>query len=655
MKILKLILCSVFLLLLSACSIANAQQLSPAQTQYRFEVAPGESIVIEIVGVDAPTPTPTDTSTSTPTSTNTPTETLVPTDTPTPTSTDTPTPTDTTFPTATPTFTSTVDYDIGTHGWNYALSMMVDHPQDNAMVSVLVPSMMYAEGYTYVDLVNAVGYAGPVNSHIDLVVSTAPRASSEGANILGYVPEGLTTSPSMPYSETVYLEYYHQILVQTSEQYNLIPVYGPSLELISVPGTFFFHESYVFDCPRVTNLASNQPDYSFWALRVNTPEHMYLWDEQGFHDAIEEMVTCIHAGNPTIRIILHLSLVPASSDPEGVTKFMFFFNATQGLVDQYYAGIDYPFPNDPNYDPEGTLLALEEVLHLTGAGDVILPTPTSTPSVPTVIYDIPYGEDVRNVLDLYLPSGSGPFPVVIWLHGGGMTSGDKSMEQSKGLLLAENGIAMVAANYRFRPLWFMNAQVFDVKAVVRFVVANAGLYNLDSNRIGIAGGSAGAILASIVATSGDVPELEGDVGPYDGLSSRVHALVALAGVYDFRNYFKSRIQYCSGMSGEPPECMPNEKENFFGCYLNKPDCLHAVDLGSAKFHVTSDDPPTSLWIGASDDTPYGIADHTAFNQALLNAGVKSTLWIEETPGCTEHGYMWPCIESMVIAWILEHL
>jgi acetyl esterase/lipase len=637
----KMKICGIAILFMALISLACIEntQVSPS--------------VLPTSGLPQPTltatPTPTKTNTPTPTSTNTPTE----------------EPTATPIPTQIP-----MDYDVGTHGWIYALPVLMAHPQDNASVSILVPSMMYKAGLTYRQLVDAVGYAGPGSSHIDSVVALAPRADSEGANLLIYVPEGNTTSPSVPISETIFLEQYlDEFIAVGLEHPSLVLNYGPSLELVSDPDTWRFHRHYDLDVERVCNLASMLPDGSFWSLRINTPENMYANDAVGFRAAIQEYVNAIHCGNTTIRILMHLSLQPRSANPVGVEQFMFYAKAAEGLYDQLYAGIDYPFPNDPYYDEQGSIEAFTEVLALTGAGGIEptpiptdTPTPTSAPILPVVYHDLSYGEYPQNVLDLYIPSGTGNFPVVAWFHGGGMTSGDKTMEREKAELLNANGIAVASANYRFVPSVYMPEQIYDAKAVIRWLRANASQYNLNPDKIGVAGGSAGAVISSIIATSGDNPELEGTVGAYEGLySSRVQAGVALAGVYDFRSYLHGIVRFCGTKPPdvEYPGCFldgdSNGKGDFFHCWLNQPSCLHTLDLSSAIWGVTPDDPPISLWVGISDDTPYALEDHQNFYQALLDSGIDTSLHIEETPECVEHGTMWPCIEQMVIDWLVDKL
>lgn len=578
----------------------------------------------------------------------TPTSTPTPTDTPTPTSTFTPTPTDTLTPTPTDTPTPTpVDYDVGTHGWAYALPLMAAYSQDDATISVLVPSMMAQADLTYADLVHAAGYAGPTDSKIGAVRLKA--ANSTGANVVGYVPEGIRTSPSVPISETIYLELFLGQFVGIGQEHGLTLNYGPSLELISVPGSWVYHRAYDLDEERVAGLAAMLPDGSFWTLRVNTPEHMYADDSAGFRAAIQEMVDAIHAGNPTTRVILHLGLEPGGED-----QFMSFLDATRGLVDQYYAGIDYPFPSDPYYDEAGTLASLGEVLRRTGAEPVpptpspVPPTDTPTPA-PSVLHDLPYGPDPAHVLDLYLPAGAGPFPVVAWFHGGGFElPASKNMVQEQAAFLQAHGYAVAAVDYRQHvdgaPEFYLPAQLFDAKAAIRWIRANAGVYGLDYQNVGAVGGSAGAFLSALLGTSGDVPEAEGDVGDNPFYSSRVDAAVALAGVYDLLAYYAKPLAYCPA-NPEDSRCFESE---LFNCRFDDPACVDRMRLSSAYRHVTPDDPPFLLAIGSLDQTPNGLPDHRAMDEALPD----STLIVMDGYA---HAELWPDVAPALLAFLDAHL
>jgi len=89
-------------------------------------------------------------------------------------------------------------------------------------------------------------------------------------------------------------------------------------------------------------------------------------------------------------------------------------------------------------------------------------------------------------LDLYCPKkGSGPLPVIVWIHGGSWNSGRK--ERCPAVALVQDGFAVASIDYRLTSTAPFPAQIEDCKAAVRWLRANAAKYNLDADRIGVWG------------------------------------------------------------------------------------------------------------------------------------------------------------------------
>jgi acetyl esterase/lipase len=127
------------------------------------------------------------------------------------------------------------------------------------------------------------------------------------------------------------------------------------------------------------------------------------------------------------------------------------------------------------------------------------------------IRDIAYAsQSQRQKLDLYLPANDGQLhPVVLWLHPGGFSHGSKEiMIDVLAPPLIKRGYAVVAANYRLTDEAVFPAQIFDTKAAVRWIRANASKYQLNPEKIAAWGCSAGATLAVLLGTSSNVFELE---------------------------------------------------------------------------------------------------------------------------------------------------
>ncbi len=125
------------------------------------------------------------------------------------------------------------------------------------------------------------------------------------------------------------------------------------------------------------------------------------------------------------------------------------------------------------------------------------------PGKMTVIRDIVYRKDKgpskgRNRLDLYLPRNKKGFPVLFWIHGGGLHSGDKSkIADVAGRFVAE-GIGVVSANYRLYPEAKYPMQIEDVAAAFSWVHRNIAGRDGDPEKLFVAGGSAGGHLAALL-------------------------------------------------------------------------------------------------------------------------------------------------------------
>jgi acetyl esterase/lipase len=145
-------------------------------------------------------------------------------------------------------------------------------------------------------------------------------------------------------------------------------------------------------------------------------------------------------------------------------------------------------------------------------------------------------DGTKLVGDLYLPKGRSRAPVLVAVHGGGWQVGNKQFYRNWGLFLARAGYAVFAVDYRLGKPGVYPAAVYDVKAAVQFIRAKAGDYDLDPERIGLIGDSAGAHLASLVALAGDEPlfstEYRND--PHAATPANVKAVIGFYGVYDMQ-------------------------------------------------------------------------------------------------------------------------
>src|ERR1041385_9059131 len=142
-------------------------------------------------------------------------------------------------------------------------------------------------------------------------------------------------------------------------------------------------------------------------------------------------------------------------------------------------------------------------------------------------------DDQHLLLDMASPKdGKGPFPAILCIHGGGFRAGDRHGYDGLIKKLAERGYVAVTVEYRLSPKFQFPATVYDVRAAVRWLSANAKKYRIHPNRIGVPGGSAGGHLAQFLGVTMGVPEFEGN-GGNPKQSSNVSCVVNYFGPSDF--------------------------------------------------------------------------------------------------------------------------
>jgi acetyl esterase/lipase len=140
---------------------------------------------------------------------------------------------------------------------------------------------------------------------------------------------------------------------------------------------------------------------------------------------------------------------------------------------------------------------------------------------------------------VFTPSGTGPFPAVLLVHGGGWKG--RSLDDMDGIAqqLAESGYVAVNVAYRFTPTYRFPAQLYDVQLAMHWIHAKAETLHVDTDRIAALGYSSGAHLVSLLAlVAGQGGEL--DV-PYGGLATRPAAVIAGGTPSDLRKWPEGRL------------------------------------------------------------------------------------------------------------------
>ncbi len=162
---------------------------------------------------------------------------------------------------------------------------------------------------------------------------------------------------------------------------------------------------------------------------------------------------------------------------------------------------------------------------------MVTPTVFDPSPISRKYLDVQYGSLPEQKLDVYLPAeGDGPFPLLIYVHGGGWSMGTKREGALPCIIDATQfGYAVISVDYRLAPGVRFPEFLFDVKTAVRWARANASEYRFDPDRFGMLGDSAGGHLTLMVGFTAGHPEYEGEEYGWAGVSSAVQAICDMYG------------------------------------------------------------------------------------------------------------------------------
>lgn len=243
----------------------------------------------------------------------------------------------------------------------------------------------------------------------------------------------------------------------------------------------------------------------------------------------------------------------------------------------------------------------------------VYPQLTTYPDVP-VIENLQYGPESEQLLDACFPTdadiddlASEPRPTVIVIHGGSWMRGDKSNLNWRSVCqwFASEGFVAVSVNYRLAPTSTFPAQLDDMQQVVRWLRDDAQVsrYNLDPDRIGAFGGSAGGNLAALLGTTGS--------GDWNS-GTRIAAVAELSGPTDIREPIPTTDSY--------NQAFDQVQLAYLGC-TDFSQCPTAAAASPITL-VDETDPP--FFVGHSVDEFIPLSQSDTFVSELRDAGINTT-------------------------------
>jgi acetyl esterase/lipase len=256
--------------------------------------------------------------------------------------------------------------------------------------------------------------------------------------------------------------------------------------------------------------------------------------------------------------------------------------------------------------------------------------------------------------NLYLPAGAGPAPLVLYIHGKGGSYNDPRDQVVRRVLnaLLARGVAVARIDYRRSGR--MPAMLFDTKAYIRYFRAHAAQYHIDPKRVGIWGVSRGGNLAAMLAVSGDVKALEGDVGGNTGQSSLLQASVVESPLTDM---FLSSDDKAAAMFGDYLGTNDSDSKAIVAAYRKHDTAspwwrdVMRIEQVNPLNYVSKDSPPALIICGGLDPANV-VLNCTAFFDRYIKEAAPASYYALSTG---THVRVGSDIEAASVNWLAERL
>jgi acetyl esterase len=220
--------------------------------------------------------------------------------------------------------------------------------------------------------------------------------------------------------------------------------------------------------------------------------------------------------------------------------------------------------------------------------------------------------DNDGYMDVYFPKGTNkPLPTVVWVHGGGWISGDKSDIANYMKILAGKGYTVIAVDYTIAPEKQYPVPVIQVGEALGYINQQAERLHVDANQIVLAGDSAGSQIASQVAAMVTNPDYAKEIGIATNLNkNQLVGMLLNCGAYDIK------IANADG-DDEGAKLL----RTFLWSYSGRKDFMNDAELMQASVieHVTKDFPPSFITAGNQDPL---LQQSLNFTKKLKSLGVE---------------------------------
>lgn len=221
--------------------------------------------------------------------------------------------------------------------------------------------------------------------------------------------------------------------------------------------------------------------------------------------------------------------------------------------------------------------------------------------------DVSYGPHERNVLDIWLAPGNGPRPLLVYVHGGGWYTGDKSQKMPDYEPFLDQGISFAAINYRLAPENPLPVPVHDAARAIHFIRSKAFDWDIDADHIALFGPSAGACTAIWLLLHDDLADPKSS----DAVLRQSTRVCAAAVIVPQTSIDPKVLEEWLGPNVLQHSMIPFAVgEKSIADAIRKDDRHRAVYVEFSPInHVDSADPPLFIECNAEMDLPSRDAGH----------------------------------------------
>ena len=256
-------------------------------------------------------------------------------------------------------------------------------------------------------------------------------------------------------------------------------------------------------------------------------------------------------------------------------------------------------------------------------------------------------EVVQMKMDILAPATKEKCPLIVYVEGGGFYQQNRDKRLQMRMALAEAGYVVATVQHRLVPQYTFPSSVLDIKAGIRYLKAHADQFNIDKERVGVWGCSAGGYMAEMIGVTNG--EEQFDKGDWLEENSDVQAAVSFFGISDLSCIGEGLGEDIENLHKSPAttEAMMVNGMAFRDPGAGVLETPEKTAAASPISHVDANDVPFLL-IHGTNDTLVSKMQSIHFHEKLQETGVPSTLYLINGAGHGTEEFHQPEVLQLVI-------